>query len=310
MAWADDAQRSCRAVRPRGGGIPTYAGNSRRPQRSSSVWGSSPRVRGAAGCLSQRLLCGGTIPAGTGSSTYASSSIWEIEVHPHVHGEQGEGGELVDDYEGSSPRARGAGLQRDRQTGPHGVIPAYAGSSRGRARVRLGRGGHSRMRGGAACRPTVVESERGVIPACARSRPGRAVPRCPGRGHPRMSGEQWPVGVPTADGAGSSPRACGAGALRHVGRVHPRMRREQDGSQDSWSRSGWGHPACARNRDRRFPVAGPTEASPRARGAGGARRTDHGDIGLNPACTGSSRARHRRGPGDRAQPRVHGEQTG
>ena len=94
--------------------------------------GSSPQARGA-----QRVLVGtfprpGLIPAGAGSTFSANATRWERRAHPRRRGEHdgGLGGGEV--HTGSSPQARGA-LTLSRLGGcAEGLIPAGAGSTRGR----------------------------------------------------------------------------------------------------------------------------------------------------------------------------------
>ncbi len=113
---------------------------------------------------------------------------------------------------------------------------------------------------------------RGIIPACAGSTVRRRVRRSRGRDHPRMRGEhcQWFAG--TSEGPGSSPHARGARPCptspTTSGTDHPRMRGEHR-SDVTYSRA----------------LAG---SSPHARGARDHERAGLADVGIIPACAGST----------------------
>ncbi len=132
---------------------------------------------------------------------------------------------------GSSPRARGAACSRCRYSGPHGTIPACAGSSPARCRppactrdhprVRgeqevddahagVGRGPSPRARGADAGQRLVQGLDR-TIPACAGSSRRRRRGERRGWDHPRVRGEQHPSQTLRVIRLGPSPRARGAG---------------------------------------------------------------------------------------------------
>ncbi|EPD31456.1 hypothetical protein HMPREF9238_01230 [Gleimia europaea ACS-120-V-Col10b] len=151
--------------------------------------GSSPHARGALCVDSFDGFGGGVIPACAGSTGASHSPFWIWRGHPRMRGEHYRPGRLMNDYEGSSPHARGARFVNFEKDGWVGVIPACAGStirtSKGAERGR----GHPRMRG-EHCRERHTRSNcagsspharvalganvvrvhyEGVIPACAGS---------------------------------------------------------------------------------------------------------------------------------------------
>ena len=90
--------------------------------------GSSPRMRGAGG---QRLGAAdteGIIPAHAGSSPAAGRRHRCGRDHPRVCGEQTLRQQDAEAYVGSSPRVRGAALEKLLISGMPGIIPACAGS--------------------------------------------------------------------------------------------------------------------------------------------------------------------------------------
>ena len=138
---------------------------------------------------------------------------------------------------GSSPHARGARAGRARQAKQEGIIPAYAGSTGVRMKVKHGERDHPRMRGehaagappgpecwgsspharGAQSASHGVAHEQGIIPACAGSTPRRCRARRRRGDHPRMRGEHLRSDMDKIKTMGSSPHA--RGALRRLERV-------------------------------------------------------------------------------------------
>ena len=158
---------------------------------ASSALGSSPRVRGALifGLLPCAFI--GIIPACAGSTTASGSSSTTPRDHPRVCGEHHFPPLVHPPTEGSSPRVRGALIQRDRVIFSDGIIPACAGSTGtstnssskewDHPRVcgehdiadlqkAMQEGSSPRVRGAPDWRlPEMVSS--GIIPACAGSTP-------------------------------------------------------------------------------------------------------------------------------------------
>ena len=98
------------------------------------VVGSSPRVRGAVVPPFFGAFPLGIIPACAGSSKSRSQYRKPFRDHPRVCGEQNESATEKGVVKGSSPRVRGAVVGELLQHAERGIIPACAGSSRGRSR--------------------------------------------------------------------------------------------------------------------------------------------------------------------------------
>ncbi len=140
--------------------------------------GSSPRMRGAPQRIPDRLDGHGIIPADAGSTGKALAPEGASRDHPRGCGEHGHLAYDAARQMGSSPRMRGAHGD-DVLHGPfRGIIPADAGSTRGRADAGSTRGRRS-----------------------TRSLPGD---------HPRGCGEHSPVLINGPTVSGSSPRMRGA----------------------------------------------------------------------------------------------------
>ncbi len=200
------------------------------PPPAGCAVGPSPRVRGAVAVTVLLRIGAGTIPAGAGSSTTASSSVTRRRDHPRGCREQALTPMSLARSRGPSPRARGAAVPGYRAEEISGTIPAGAGSRgavRGTGPPRrdhprgcgeqvggmvthsTGRGPSLRVRGAEehAQRRSV---RRGTIPAGAGSSRTGSRPTRAGRDHPRGCGEQstGPVGRPGS--GGPSPRVRGA----------------------------------------------------------------------------------------------------
>ena len=91
--------------------------------------GSSPQARGARVLRPGDEAQAGLIPAGAGSTPAAASAAGAGRAHPRRRGEHAVGQVVVDTWTGSSPQARGAHRPRRQGPGPHGLIPAGAGST-------------------------------------------------------------------------------------------------------------------------------------------------------------------------------------
>ena len=73
-----------------------------------SCLGSSPRARGAGFVILLLVCLVGIIPARAGSRLCALGSTLRVRDHPRARGEQNRNPTNTLNYEGSSPRARGA----------------------------------------------------------------------------------------------------------------------------------------------------------------------------------------------------------
>ncbi len=233
---------------------------------------------------------GGFIPACAGSTGTAVTVSKRIRAHPRVRGEHGRIGNELNDGWGSS-RVRGEHVDSASRA------TADAGSSP-RAR-------------GAQPPQRLSATGRGLIPACAGSTLAAWHGTTTGRAHPRVRGEHLGSAIDTVKGWGSSPRARGALAEQETGRrahglipacagstcaeqyvrlpkaAHPRVRGEHDATLEK----GGGKPG----------------SSPRARGAPRADPRGAAELGLIPACAGSTIPDRPSGPCRWAHPRVRGE---
>ena len=164
----------CAHLRRRPGAriIPAYAGSTWTAASSSSMprdhprirgehketpmyieidYGSSPHTRGAPDARLLDLPHDGIIPA------YAGSTRRRVEVpeyrsdHPRIRGEHWGSTTGSWSSRGSSPHTRGAPVRKGKRSGPVGIIPAYAGSTRDRGFSLGCDGDHPRIRGEHAC---------------------------------------------------------------------------------------------------------------------------------------------------------------
>ena len=97
---------------------------------ASRCVGSSPHTRGAliVNALDERLA--GIIPAYAGSTGCCLCCLFLGWDHPRIRGEHGSSTRMVASCGGSSPHTRGAHQQHQPVPAQHGIIPAYAGSTR------------------------------------------------------------------------------------------------------------------------------------------------------------------------------------
>ena len=153
-----------------------------------------------------------------------------LEDHPRIRGEHLPRVSQSPTLRGSSPHTRGARPVQPRPRGRTRIIPAYAGSTRSRRRLRHRRQDHPRIRGehnglvvfsldphgssphtrGAPPSTGASGTRNRIIPAYAGSTQGGASWIVRRRDHPRIRGEH--AGDPLPDGRpwGSSPHTRGA----------------------------------------------------------------------------------------------------
>ena len=93
---------------------------------------SSPRMRGAPYNSMMKVTHDRIIPANAGSTPPWSAPAWPGPDHPRECGEHRRKGRINDMGLGSSPRMRGALGLGWRMPNFIGIIPANAGSTRGR----------------------------------------------------------------------------------------------------------------------------------------------------------------------------------
>ena len=194
-----------------------------------------------------------------------------LRDHPRVCGEQLGAGVVAVGKKGSSPRVRGAEVDLRAPRPLSGIIPACAGSSSCRRGHCGRRRDHPRMCG-----------EQSAAPCVEAAVPGSS-PRVRGAEHDgaRADGD---LGIIPAC-AGSSRTAC---ACATCSRDHPRV----CGEQLLWGDVG----------------TGKSGSSPRVRGAAALGRRGDRQVGIIPACAGSSISAHQLRCSSRDHPRVCGEQ--
>ena len=234
---------------------------------------------------------------------------------------------------GSSPHARGALALEERDGLGTGIIPACAGSTRRIPRLPAPRQDHPRMRGehrrprmfsasaagsspharGAPGRHGRHRDVRGIIPACAGSTLGGTLRHLRRRDHPRMRGEHCPRRCTRTGMPGSSPHARGALTVEVVDGSRFRIIPACAGS------TAWCEGIQAQRRDHprmrgehrpRSPRCPKTAgSSPHARGAQFRGEQPNSELGIIPACAGSTdRCRRSRWcPWD--HPRMRGEHS-
>ena len=294
--------------------------------------GSSPHTRGAplfrqASDSKLRI-----IPAYAGSTTPAPSSPNSARDHPRIRGEHRVGDLIGGEVGGSSPHTRGALPPRTISepwtsgSSPHtrgarcaqvdfahvaGIIPAYAGSTRGASPTPWSKADHPRIRGehargcglarrrrgssphtrGARGCPVVGQRWGGIIPAYAGSTRTAAWSTRRAGDHPRIRGEHRLSGLYTGDGQGSSPHTRGALATWTAASIsptdHPRIRGEHvSGRGDPHKEGG---------------------SSPHTRGARLCIPSVGVDVGIIPAYAGSTQVETGGGIRMWDHPRIRGE---
>ena len=191
--------------------------------------------------------------------------------HPRAGGERIAKANMIDSFDGSSPRGRGTAGRRGDGALILRVIPARAGNGTRRRRGRPRRSGHPRAGGerrGSRWRDSgaIGSSPRGrgtgtslarkarqrrVIPARAGNGPNSPSWDQDKTGHPRAGGERSAMARPTSMFCGSSPRGRGTGpagnGLGKEARVIPA--RAGNGTAPAWpARRPPGHPRAGGER--------------------------------------------------------------
>ena len=92
--------------------------------------GSSPRMRGALWIKTGEFLSKGIIPADAGSTTFNALQVSAFRDHPRGCGEHTVRPRRTSHVAGSSPRMRGAPINKFAKTVTDRIIPADAGSTR------------------------------------------------------------------------------------------------------------------------------------------------------------------------------------
>ncbi len=293
--------------------------------------GSSPQARGARREAIAQAEKDRLIPAGAGSTSRGTPSIWRPRAHPRRRGEHSWPEMPSPPKCGSSPQARGAQLHRRWQGPQEGLIPAGAGSTMtgssqtGRATA------HPRRRGehfpsAAACAVPAGSSPQArgaladtfmirgglrLIPAGAGSTRTWAMPRRSRRAHPRRRGEHQAEGCREGAHQGSSPQARGARGAPPDRPRDPGLIPAGAGSTavSAGEELGVGaHPRRrGEHRGAREAGDGVKGSSPQARGALHTPLRGPTTRGLIPAGAGSTKHHGDGDEGDPAHPRRRGE---
>ena len=273
--------------------------------------GSSPHVRGAPSASRCGFHVPGIIPACAGSTMAYRPSSPPTRDHPRMCGEHMPVRMTVKPFEGSSPHVRGALSGRCGRCRPIGIIPACAGSTPTSKPIACNERDHPRMcgehealqclharrrgssphvRGAHQARRTQHEIP-GIIPACAGSTSSDVTMLHPIRDHPpHVRGARHPRRR-RGRRQGIIP-AC-AGSTVHVGddQVHGGDHPRMCGEHYEFSRST-------------LSIEG---SSPHVRGALINRITHVSNLGIIPACAGSTQPRPCTRKRCRDHPRMCGE---
>ena len=128
------------------------------------VLGSSPLTRGkpCPGLADGRAA--GLIPAHAGKTPGQLGTGIVGAAHPRSRGENYQGFQLEGGRQGSSPLTRGKLLQRERQQGRHGLIPAHAGKTLRQPCMLASPRAHPRSRGENVIRSCMRRSWLGSSP--------------------------------------------------------------------------------------------------------------------------------------------------
>ena len=146
-AYAGSTTRALRTPRGRWD-HPRVCGEHRRPRVCMGCkTGSSPRMRGAPHGHRLGVRGAGIIPAYAGSTSRRARRSRRGEDHPRVCGEHSTACATVAPLWGSSPRMRGALFLQLLPAVVVGIIPAYAGSTKGCPGTRWRRWDHPRVCG-------------------------------------------------------------------------------------------------------------------------------------------------------------------
>ena len=255
------------AVHPRSRGEHFSSGKTK-----SHLDGSSPLARGTPAGSARSRSGGRFIPARAGNTSWSRSSSWSRSVHPRSRGEHTNPSGTVNNWNGSSPLARGTLCRSVALRCLRRFIPARAGNTRSARRRTCGCAVHPRSRGEHCPTPSAIRRPNGSSPLARGTLAGRRRAPKPIRFIPARAGNT----------------GCAASA-RTPAAVHPRSRGEH-----------------VRHRDARHHATG---SSPLARGtqdAEGRRRVLDRFI---PARAGNTRIHYSGRSSLPVHPRSRGEHT-
>ncbi|KPI05046.1 hypothetical protein OK006_6805 [Actinobacteria bacterium OK006] len=238
---------------------------------TTATSGTSPRVRGAGQLGSLGPLPDGNIPAGAGSSGTGAGGVRAPREHPRGCGEQRGVTSTATPSGGTSPRVRGADVDRPAVRLRFGNIPAGAGSRAGTCGGWPAPREHPRGCGEQTTGSTSTVTLSGTSP------------RVRGAAHGHRLGIGVAGNIPAGAGSSGCP-STSAGTPRE----HPR--------------------GCGEQRLRQALRAAQAGTSPRARGAVTSSLSDSAGGGNIPAGAGSSRGQPEVSKSSREHPRGCGEQ--
>ena len=292
--------------------IPAYAGSTDAHVGSDATYPDHPRIRGEhLWRMREEKQEGGIIPAYAGSTAGPPHQTAPFPDHPRIRGEHTSPPRAPAARPGSSPHTRGARRRRMPPVWRGGIIPAYAGSTRGHRRRRPQGRDHPRIRGehrprmsmpfsslgssphtrGAPARRGRSHQRGRIIPAYAGSTIPQSFPFHRMADHPRIRGEHSLAGQDEQEFGGSSPHTRGARVVLAVFRGnlvdHPRIRGE--------------HPA---GRPLHVSIAG---SSPHTRGALVCEARFVAVAGIIPGYAGSTDSKECPSSMIRDHPRIRGE---
>ena len=266
--------------------IPAYAGNTWNRQRQASpCWdhprvcgehavlnsdalpftGSSPRMRGTLLHHALALASGGIIPAYAGNTCETCEGSSDGGDHPRVCGEHAMVSATALAVRGSSPRMRGTQSRCRPCMRRTGIIPAYAGNTRGGSNATADIRDHPRVCGehtsrnssrrrmtgssprmrGTRHRRSVRSLRAGIIPAYAGNTGWYVSRYAARRDHPRVCGEHRILSGLVGRIQGSSPRMRGTPWPSCEDKPHPGIIPAYAGNTTSRAApcpDAWDHP--------------------------------------------------------------------
>ena len=211
--------------------IPAYAGSTRRFSSPSFAMADHPRIRGEHPRTGRSfVLSSGSSPHTRGAQVPDRDTLRVFQDHPRIRGEHARRWRRWPWVSGSSPHTRGARLRPESRRRRRRIIPAYAGSTVVRLRIRRPSRDHPRIRGehrkkqvnisvntgssphtrGAPLRRRQARHRRRIIPAYAGSTSTAPAGSSSAADHPRIRGEHTSGSVSKTEPVGSSPHTRGA----------------------------------------------------------------------------------------------------
>ena len=234
--------------------------------------GSSPHVRGARGLLLPRGIVLGIIPACAGSTSYLAAIFHLPRDHPRMCGEHSLSINHAGTPVGSSPHVRGAPLRKRGAVGIRRIIPACAGSTCWWRCCCPCWWDHPRMCG-----------EHSLTRKRSMTRPGSS---------PHVRGAHRRCSFVLETKKGSSPHVRGAlmaeSLFTENGRIIPACA-GSTGNRTGNRAAIRDHPRmCGEHRDELMRSRANVGSSPHVRGALVYRGKGIFDLGIIPACAGST----------------------